>query len=176
MHPTIDAAIQLHNESIEQGQSISSVKSINLQINSEVPVLTGKTDPTTGLEGKFSIYHAAAIGLLYGGATPTELTDDVVNNATVISMRKKVNVVTDDAQFNTDQATVTVEFEDGSTVEKHIEHAIGSLENPLDEEQLKKKFLDQASKVIGAVRAGKAYEAFANINRLDDVGKLRLLY
>lgn len=176
MHPTIDGAIQLHNQSLDQGKSLSSIRSVNLQVNSEVLVLTGKTDPTTGLEGKFSIYHAAAIGLLYGEATPAEFTDDVVNNATVVDLRRKVNVTTDDEQFSTVQAMVTVEFEDGSTLEKYIEHAIGSLENPLSDAALKKKFVDQASKVIGPVRAEKAYSAFADIASMEDVGKLRLLY
>ncbi|KAI1279438.1 2-methylcitrate dehydratase PrpD [Xylaria sp. FL0933] len=176
LHPTIDAATQLHNESIQQGKDIASVKSINLQVNSEVLVLTGKTNPTTGLEGKFSVYHAAAVGLLYGEATPSYFTDEAVNNATIIEFRKKVNVTTDDERFSTDQATVTIEFEDGSTLEKHIEHAIGSLENPLSEAQLKKKFLDQVSLRIGDVRAEKAYAAFKGIGNMTDVAQLRTLY
>ncbi|KAI0809877.1 2-methylcitrate dehydratase PrpD [Xylaria sp. FL0064] len=176
LHPTIDAATQLHNESIQQGKDIASVKSINLQVNSEVLVLTGKTNPTTGLEGKFSVYHAAAVGLLYGEATPSYFTDEAVNNATIIEFRKKVNVTTDDEKFSTDQATVTIEFEDGSTLEKHIEHAIGSLENPLSEAQLKKKFLDQVSLRIGDVRAEKAYAAFKGIGNMTDVAQLRTLY
>ncbi|KAI8631297.1 2-methylcitrate dehydratase PrpD [Xylariaceae sp. FL1651] len=176
LHPTIDAAIQLHNEAIQEGKNISSVKKINLQVNSEVLVLTGKTDPTTGLEGKFSVYHAAAVAFLYGKATPTQFTDDVVKNATIIEYRKKVNVTTDDAQFSTDQATVTIEFGDGSTLQKHIEHALGSLENPLTDAQLKTKFMDQVSKQLGEQRAERAYAAFTNIGNLTDVGTLRMLY
>ncbi|KAI1358846.1 2-methylcitrate dehydratase PrpD [Xylaria arbuscula] len=176
LHPTIDAATQLHNESVAQGKDIASIKSINLQVNSEVLVLTGKTSPTTGLEGKFSVYHAAAVGVLYGEATPTYFTDEAVTNATVVEFRKKVNVTTDDARFSKDQATVTIEFGDGSTLEKHIEHAIGSLENPLTEAELKKKFIDQVSKRIGDARAEKAYVAFKGIGNMTDVGQLRTLY
>ncbi|KAI0163452.1 hypothetical protein BJ166DRAFT_526355 [Pestalotiopsis sp. NC0098] len=176
MHPTIDGAIQIHNESASQGKSISSIKSVNLVVNSQVLVLTGKTAPTTGLEGKFSIYHAAAVGLLYGAATPSQFTDDVVNNKTVVDMRQKVNVTTNDADYNTAQALVTVEFDDGSTIEKNIVHAIGSLENPMTEADLKKKFMDQVTKQIGAVRAEKAYEAFTNIGNMTDIGALRTLY
>lgn len=176
MHPTIDGAIQIHNESASQGKSISSIKSVNLVVNSQVLVLTGKTAPTTGLEGKFSIYHAAAVGLLYGAATPSQFTDDVVNNKTVVDMRQKVNVTTNDADYNTAQALVTVEFEDGSTIEKNIVHAIGSLQNPMTEADLKNKFMDQVTKQIGAPRAEKAYEAFTNIGNMTDIGALRTLY
>ncbi|KAI1153179.1 2-methylcitrate dehydratase PrpD [Nemania diffusa] len=176
LHPTIDAAIQLHNETIQQGKDVLSAKSINLQVNSEVLILTGKTDPTTGLEAKFSVYHAAAIAFLYGEATPAYFTDDAVSNATTIQFRKKVNVTTDDAHFSTDQATVTIEFEDGSTLEKHIEHALGSLENPLTEADLEKKFLGQVSRQIGEARAERANAAFKAIGNMTDVGQLRTLY
>ncbi|KAF9254763.1 2-methylcitrate dehydratase PrpD [Marasmius fiardii PR-910] len=156
-------------------KSLSSIQSINLHVNPEVLVLTGKTDPQTGLESKFSIYHAAAVGLLFGEATPTEFTDDIVKNDTVVGLRKKVNVTTD-ATVAEDQADISITFEDGSTLEQHIEHAIGSLENPLTEADLKKKFLDQVSRVIGEERAELAYAAFTNIGNMTDVGKIRMLF
>ncbi|KAI1477584.1 2-methylcitrate dehydratase PrpD [Daldinia eschscholtzii] len=175
MHPTIDGCIQLHNQVIVDGKSIESIKSINLRVNPEVLVLTGQTDPQTGLEGKFSIYHAAAVALLYGQATPTQFTDKIVQNETVIAMRKLVNVTTDDSVAE-DQAHITLTFDDDSTVEKYIEHAIGSLDNPLTVEDLKTKFIDQASRQIGSLRAEKAYDAFESIRNMTDVGRLRALF
>ncbi len=176
MHPTIDGCIQLHEQAAQEGKDISSsVESVGLRVSPHVLVLTGKTNPQNGLEGKFSIYHAAAVGLLYGQATPTQFTDSAVTDKTVIAMRSKVNVTTDESVTD-DQAFISVTFNDGSTLEKHIEHAIGSLENPLTEADLKKKFMDQVSKQIGEVRANKAYEAFINIGNMTDVGKIRLVY
>ncbi|OTA67136.1 2-methylcitrate dehydratase PrpD [Hypoxylon sp. EC38] len=177
MHPTIDGTIQLHNQTLSEGKSISteSIKSIDLRVNPEVLVLTGQTDPQTGLAGKFSIYHAAAVGLLYGAATPAQFTDQVVQNETVDSMRKLVNVTTDDTVAE-DQAYVSITFSDGSTLEKFVEHAIGSLANPLSVEELRTKFIDQVSRQIGSERAEKAYNAFTNIRNMTDVGKLRTLF
>ncbi|KAI1101226.1 2-methylcitrate dehydratase PrpD [Jackrogersella minutella] len=177
MHPTIDGCIQLNNQTISSGKSIStdSITAINLRVNPEVLVLTGQTDPQTGLAGKFSIYHAAAVGLLYGAATPAQFTDQVVLNETVVSMRKLVNVTTDDSVAE-DQAYVTIDFSDGSTLEKFIEHAIGSLANPLTVDDLKRKFMDQVSKQIGGERAEKAYSAFTNIGNMTDVGTLRMQF
>jgi aconitate decarboxylase len=175
MHPTIDGCIQLHNQSQSEGKAISDITSVELRVNPEVLVLTGKTDPTTGLESKFSIFHAAAIGLLYGEATPSQFTDAVVLNQTVIDMRKKVNVTTDNS-VATDQANVSITFGDGSKLSIHIEHAIGSLQNPLSEDQLKTKFMDQVSKQIGQARAENAYDAFTNIGNMTEVGKIRMMY
>ncbi|KAJ0118010.1 hypothetical protein J7T55_014463 [Diaporthe amygdali] len=175
MHPSIDAATQLHNETLAQGKSFGDVQSIQLRVNPQVLVLTGQTDPQTGLEGKFSIYHATAAGLLYGVATPTQFSDAVVQNQTVIDMRKKVNVTTDSAVDNA-QAYVTVSFNDGSSLSRHITNVIGSLENPLTVADLKKKFLDQVSIAIGPDRAARAYDAFTNIGNMTDVGKIRSMF
>ena len=50
--------------------------------------MTGKT-PHDGIEAKFSIYHGAACGLLFGKATPAECEDEVV--VQTAELRKKEN-------------------------------------------------------------------------------------
>ncbi|KAH8881122.1 2-methylcitrate dehydratase PrpD [Thozetella sp. PMI_491] len=175
IHPTIDACIQLHDMAVEQGLDITSIQTVTARVNPQVLVLTGKTDPQTGLEGKFSVYHAAATALLYGESTPTEFTDEAVLNATVVDLRKKVNTTTD-STVRTDEAYVTVLFDDGTTLDIHVEHALGSLQNPLSVDQLKTKFIGQASKVLGTERAEKAYDAFLNIGTMADVGKIGTLF
>lgn len=175
MHPTIDGAIQLSNETREKNLSVDNVKSVELRVNPEVLILTGKTDPQTGLEGKFSIYHAAAIGLLYGEATPSQFMDDVVKNGTVVALRKKVNV-TEDESVPTDAAYVAIQFSDGTKSEKHIEHAKGSIENPLTDQELKKKFMEQVALAIGEERAERAYLAFTGIGTMKDVSKIKGMF
>jgi aconitate decarboxylase len=135
MHPTIHGAIQLNKEMTSQGKHVDDIKKIELRVNPEVLILTGKTNPQTGLEGKFSIYHATAIGLLHGEATPSQFTDDVVKNTTVVGMREKMNV-TEDKAVSKAEAFVSLAFNDGTTLDKHIEHAKGSVENPLRDAEL----------------------------------------
>ena len=175
MHPAIDGAIQLSNSTHGSNSSVERIQSVELRVNPEVMILTGKTSPQTGLEGKFSIYHATAIGLLYGEATPSQFTDEVVKNATVIDLRKKVNVTTDES-VSTDAAYVTLRFEDGKKLEKHVEHAKGSMENPLTDAELKKKFMEQVSLAVGPERAEKAFDAFVQAGELDNIAKIRSLY
>jgi aconitate decarboxylase len=175
MHPVIDGCIQLASETAVQGKQIKDIARVDLRVNPEVLILTGKTSPQTGLEGKFSIYHAAAISLLYGAATPSQFTDEVVKNATVVALRKKINVTTDDAVSKA-EAYITLHFDDGSTSEKHVEHAKGSIENPLTDEELKTKFMEQVSLAIGEERAEKAYRAFTGVQGMGDVGRIGGMY
>lgn len=176
-HPAIDGSIQLATQAQQKNLQVSpdAIKSVNLRVNPEVLVLTGQTDPITGLQGKFSVFHASAVGLLYGRATPTEFTDAVVLNQTVVDMRKKINVTTDSG-VRTDEAYVSATWNDGTMQEVHVEHAIGSIANPLNETYLRTKFIDQVSLVIGSQRAGAAYNAFTQLGNMTDVGQIGRLF
>ena len=57
IHPTIDGCQQIRQE---LGNSVQEIETVELTTNPLVIELTGKTAPKTGLEGKFSVYHAAA--------------------------------------------------------------------------------------------------------------------
>lgn len=172
MHPTIDAAIYLRNEAILQSLSIEDIDTVQLRVNHEVLILTGKKEPQIGLEGKFSIYHAAALGLVYGKATPSQFTDSVVKDLAVIIVRNKVNA-TEDEGVSRSEAYVTLTFKDGTTLQRHIEHAKGSIQNPLTEEELKEKFIGQVSLTIGPDRAQDAYASFSNVQEMSDVAAVR---
>jgi aconitate decarboxylase len=175
MHPSIDGAIQLNNEMVAKSLSIKNIKTVELRVNPEVLTLTGKTNPQTGLEGKFSIYHATAVGLLFGEATPSQFTDAVVKNTTVVEMRKKVNVTVDESVAKA-EAYIDLTFNDGTMLEKHVEHAKGSIENPLTDTELQNKFIEQASLAIGDKRAQQAYKAFTSVQNLEDVALIRQMY
>ena len=46
--------------------------------------------PQTGLEGKFSIYHAVAVALVEDADGERQFSDRAVNDPTVIALRSKV--------------------------------------------------------------------------------------
>src|SRR3546814_12422072 len=75
IHPTIDGCRQI---GAEIGARVKSIAKVELTTHPLVLELTGKTAPKTGLEGKFSVYHAAACALLRGDGGPTAFTDEVV--------------------------------------------------------------------------------------------------
>jgi aconitate decarboxylase len=115
------------------------------------------------------------VALLTGEATPTQFTDEMVQNATVRALREKVFVTSDESVAD-HESFVAVEFADGKKIEVHIENAIGSYEKPLTVEFLKSKFTEQVGKRIGKERAEKAYEAFSNVANVKDVSELARSY
>ena len=77
-HPTIDGAIQLHRGASSRAGYIVAVR---LRVAPLVLDLCNQTNITKGLQGKFSVYHGAAIGLVRGKAGIQEYTDAAVERS-----------------------------------------------------------------------------------------------
>ena len=144
IHPSIDGCVQFKAQGILPEQ----VQSITVGVHPLVLELTGKKTPKTGLEGKFSVYHSCAVGLIYGQAGEHEYTDQVVNDPKVIALRDKVQAIVDESMPE-DAADLELVTVDGKRHQIKVAHAVGSLEKPMTESQLKAKFVGQAQATIG---------------------------
>ena len=162
IHPSIDGCVQLRNA---HRLTADEIESIELVVHSLVLELTGRKTPSNGLEGKFSVYHSAAAGILFGRAGEDEYSDEIVRRADVIALRDRVHATRDDS-IAEDAAMVRVKCFDGRTFEVKVEHAIGSMERPLRGAALALKFHGLVDPVLGASRADALLSAF---DRLSDV-------
>jgi len=167
IHPSIDACVQLKEKGIVPEQ----VERIELRVHSLVLELTGKKEPKDGLQGKFSVFHGCAVGLIYGRAGETEYADNIVNDPRVVETRGKVQATVDDS-ISEEAAHVTAVLKDGSRVVVHVEHAIGSLQRPLSDAQLEAKFRSLVEPVLGEKRAGEITRECRQLASLPDVRAL----
>jgi aconitate decarboxylase len=164
IHPVIDGCAQLRSE----GHDAASIESVQLSVHSLVLELTGKKFPKDGLEAKFSVYHGAACGFLFGRASPAEYTDEIVQRTA--TLREKI-AATVDRDIKPDECRIVVESSSGRH-EKHVEHAIGSLAKPLTLEHLRQKFVDQVEPLTGKADASKLFEDTAGILGVKNVSAL----
>lgn len=170
IHPSIDACVQLKDKGVTAGQ----VQAIELRVHSLVLELTGKKEPRDGLQGKFSVYHGCAVGLIHGRAGEEEFSDAVVNDPQVVALRAKVQATVDDT---IDEASVdaTAVLVDGRRIHVRVDHAIGSLENPLSDAQLEAKFHALAVPQLGEAKAREITAACRRLATLPDVRELTSL-
>lgn len=164
VHPSIDACVQLR----AQGVAAADVERIELKVHSLVLELTGKKEPTDGLEAKFSVYHGCAAGLLFGRAGETEYDDAVVRRADLVELRRKVVATVDDA-IDEAAADVTAVLKDGRRVHVFVEHAIGSLQRPMSDADLGAKFHALADPVLGGARSASLLEQAWAVASLSDL-------
>ena len=154
IHPSIDACAQLR----AQGVTPEQVERIELKVHSLVLELTGKKEPADGLQAKFSVYHGCAAGLTFGRAAEEEFSDEVVNRADMVALRRKVVATVDDS-IDEASADVTAVLLDGRRVHVFVEHAIGSLQNPMSDSQLEAKFQDLSDPVLGTGQTSELINA-----------------
>ena len=84
IQPTIEACIQIFRE---HRPVAAMIERVELEVAPIVFELCMKKDLKVGLEGKFSIYHAAAIGLVRGRASLDEFTDEVLADTDLLRIR-----------------------------------------------------------------------------------------
>src|SRR5438093_10369684 len=136
IHPAIDACIQLRREHTLTADQIAR---IDLRVHPLVLESTGKKTPQTGLESKFSVYFAAALAIVKGSAGMRDFSDQNARDPLIAALRDRVTATIDPA-IKEDQVRATVTLKDGRTLEKFVEHVVGSIERPMSDADLEAKF------------------------------------
>ncbi|PUE49370.1 2-methylcitrate dehydratase [Limnohabitans sp. 2KL-1] len=171
IHPSIDACAQLR----AQGVKPEEVQSIELRVHPLVLELTGKKTPQDGLQGKFSVYHGCAVGLIFGRAGEEEFSDHIVRREDVVRLRDKVQAVVD-TSVREESVYVTAHLVDGRSVKVHVEHAIGSLQKPMTDADLESKFHDLSDPILGTARVSDILETCWSLGKAPNLqGLLALL-
>lgn len=162
IHPTIDGCIQLRNQ---YKLTADQIEHVELNVHPLVLELTGKKTPQTGLEGKFSVYYAAAVALVEGAAGEKQFSDKLVRDPAIVTLRDRVSTVIDKS-IHEDQVRIAITLKDGRRLEKFVEHVISSVQNPMSDTQLEAKFLDLAEGVIPSPQAKKLLALCWNLEKL----------
>lgn len=168
IHPAIDGCVQLRNE---HNLKADDIESIELKAHPLVLELTGKKTPQTGLEGKFSVYHSSAVAIIHGAAGESEYSDAVVRDPAVVALRDRVTAVVGQG-IHEDQVHVTVRLRNGKTLEKFVEHAIGSIARPMSDADLEAKFRGLARGILPAAQTDRLIRLCWDIAGLKDAAEV----
>ena len=171
IHPAIDGCVQLREA---HGLRAADIEQVKLKVHPLVLELTGKTSPRSGLEGKFSVYHACAAGIIFGQAAESEFSDEIVARPDVVALRQRIRAEVDPA-IAEDAADVTIACRDGRGLHVFVEHAIGSLERPMSDGDLERKFHALVDPVLGHERASTLIECCAALEEIKDLRALTSL-
>ena len=165
MHATIDGCIQLRNE---QKLAPDAIDRVELKVHPLVMQLTSKKSPQTGLEGKFSIYHAASVALVEGAGGIDQFSDRAVRDRVIVSLRDRITT-TIDSTLHEDQVHIVLVTKDGKRLEKFVEHAVGSFGHPMSDSDLETKFKGLANGILAPDRQRKLMDLCWNIGNLPAV-------
>jgi 2-methylcitrate dehydratase PrpD len=168
VHPVIDGCIRLRNAHNLEPEMIER---IDVVVHPKVMDVTAIKEPKTGLEGKFSVYHAAAVAMVEGAAGEQQFSDQAVRSGPVAELRARVFASIDPAVGKA-QARVKVTCRDGGTQDVFVEHAVGSVENPMSDRALEDKFHGLAHGILEPGPTARLIDLCWNVERLADAGEI----
>jgi 2-methylcitrate dehydratase PrpD len=157
-HATIDAVRDLRTKA---GAS-ASLRNLRLTVSPESMQLMGRTDPTNELEAKFSLLYDAAVAWTDGNVSPAAFEDDAVGDRRYRAVME-VTQITVGENVAQHEAIAEAELGDGQTIAVHVEHARGTPERPMSDEDLRQKFdsglaiggFDCGDELAGLVMSGE---------------------
>lgn len=171
VHAAIDGCIELTRE---HRLTPDEIERVDLTVSPLVLELTGKRSPRSGLEGKFSVYHAAAVGIIHGAAGEAQFSDEVVRDSRVIALRDRV-FASEDGAIGRTEARVSMRLRDGRRLDRHVAHARGTLERPMSDADLEAKFRGLVEGILPERRIGELIAACWSLESLEDAGDIARL-
>jgi len=169
LHPILDAMVALGER---RPLALDAIARIEARVHPIAVRITGLGDPKTGLQAKFSIYHAAAVAFLDRGAGIAQFSDTRASAPDVIALRGKIEVTTDEG-LRKDEAQVALVTTSGErVVEAHVAHASGTVDNPMSDRAIENKFLANAAPAVGDERARQIAATAWKLDKLTDVREL----
>lgn len=97
--------------------------------------------------------------------------DDVVLSDEIITVRDKIDAAADGSRA-ADETYISLTLKNGTNIEKHISHALGSLEMPMTDAQLKEKFIDQCLPIQGSSGVQQASKSCWELEWSSDVRQI----
>src|SRR5229473_7353199 len=173
-HPGMTELLRLiHDHSIRA----ADVERLEVGTNRNTPNALIHHQPTTGLQGKFSMEFCMAILLLDGKADQTKYTDAVVNRDDVKKMIERVRFYVDPeaekAGYDKMTTILKITLKDGRTISGRADFGKGSPVNPMSYDEVADKFRGCAA--FADWHTAKVNQVIELVRKLEDVSDVRAL-
>lgn len=170
-HPAIDLMLDLMKE---QNLSIDNVESLTCFVSPGTEKILLYSNPTTGLERKFSMEYCLAVALSEGSVTPDDFTEAAANREAVQQAIKKVAMKIDKAiergRYGVSTAIrLSIKTTDGREIIQHKNRPKGCIENPLTEKELRNKFHYCCDPILGPKRSDEAFNELCHLEKADSI-------
>ncbi|MSP98372.1 MAG: MmgE/PrpD family protein [Betaproteobacteria bacterium] len=162
-HRATSGVIELVKEHALRPDDIASIE-VDLRL---IPLL--HTNPSTGLQGKFSMAFNLALGVLEGWSEIPDYTARRTQQANLRAIMQKVHHVQDPADGT---VNVTIVTKNGQRLAKNLQHAPGDPSFGLQEERTLKKFRACAAYRLPTRAIATVEKTLLNLEQAPDLTRL----
>jgi 2-methylcitrate dehydratase PrpD len=148
-HSAVEGILSLRAKRPFEPEDVAAVR---LLVSESLPDVCGIAEPTTGLEGKFSVRYASSLALAARDTGPAAFTDEAVRDADMIALRNRIEVVPLADRQSSTPTTVIVELSGGEVLQGEVDvlELVRDEDLPAQWTALVSKFVGLVSPVLGA--------------------------
>lgn len=172
LHATLDALFELMRET---GAKSTAVREMIVHGNEQNRVQFDRPEIANLLDAQFSFQYALAVGAVSGRATLDQFSPFRDGEPEVKRLMSVTRVVADRTMKPGEYPPLEIRFTDGRTLERHIPFAKGAPENPLSDEELRRKVVSQIEPVLGSARCEELLACVRSLDTVADCSELTQL-
>ena len=167
-HSPIEAALAVVEK---EGLAIEDIKSIKIHSSQLSLDAAGKTEPKTGLEGKFSIPCCVANALLTGNTGMQAFTNEKVNAQKVKKLMENISIGLD-KEVTTLGSRVEMETVAGKVYTRFADIMKDIPRLEIKKARIKDKFTDLCTPLLGDEKTEKLMETIILLEKVDNIQTL----
>lgn len=164
---SIDATIELVETNDVRPEDVASVHCAIPRLLAQMLI---RSNPQSGLEGKFSLEFCLAVAVLERNVGLSHFVEAKVRDPQVRQMMQKVSVEHRDEPGEFGE--VVLELHGGETLRRRVTQPKGSPENPLTDAEVVEKYLDCAGLVVTRELADRVMGAVVDLEKAEHITQL----
>ncbi|MGA2463783.1 MAG: MmgE/PrpD family protein [Thermodesulfobacteriota bacterium] len=173
-HRAIEALIHLVQE---YSFKPDNIESIDCQVPPRAVKILYRSEPNTGLEGKFSMHFCLAVALNDSKVGLAQVNDEKVKDPVIKELERKVRLRSypdaDEGETGWNRPdVVTVKLKNGSEYCYGVVKAKGSASNPLTWSELLEKYYECGRLVLDDRNLGRIVELIGSLEELRNIKEL----
>jgi len=142
-HPVIDVCLDVARN---QSYDPAAIERVEVEVNPLTLQLCNRMDPKDRSQAMVSFQHWAAVSLLFKAAGVAQMTEAMVEDATVGALRRKV-VGKAREDIAREAAVMRMTLRDGTVLQARVDRCIGAAGWPLSDEDITRKTRGQLQTV-----------------------------
>ncbi len=173
-HQPISAALQVCQEHNLMGEDVAEILVETTVRGADILSDPSKYKPTTKETADHSLPYVVAAAVADGNVLPSSFSDEKLKDPRIWDLLGKIKVVADpeiDAMFpGVKRARVTITTRDGQSHTAQVDHAKGSPQNRMSDEEVVSKFRANAGEVLDKGQQDRVIDLTWHFDEVEDVG------
>lgn len=172
IHNAIDCALEIRRK---HSPDLDRVRSIEMARHPEWAHYHQNKRPQTYHEAQVSLPYSVAVALTDGQALFAQYNNARLPEPMLLRLSDRVNIVPDASLPRGVSCRMTMTMDDGTQHVAQVDYPKGSIQNPMNDDELRAKFDSLVHPVLGAHRASEIAAMVQGIEDVSDIGQLMQL-